>query len=164
MNAYDKEHLRNNPWFSGMSPVELHEIREVEAKLGRRLPELVRNWIADFGFISIDPQVECAPFLHLLGAGPLINEYVDIVLFNYPDNPSRPENLLLIAHEFDGQNDTYYAVDWEDSVYSVVNWYAWYYFTNKEDYADAKWKKVYASVEVFWKRKVNAYLSGEGFS
>jgi hypothetical protein len=159
MVDYDYDVLISNPRVSPLDPPSESDIKRAEEFLGRSFPTLMRRWIADFGSLQINPEVTRFPKLLLLGLGPSSTIDDNIVLFNQPDNPSRPPEYLVFAHEFDGENDIIYALRADSTIASVCNYFAFPYFSNKADYAGAKWNTVFESLDEFWSIKVQQYLN-----
>lgn len=148
----------NVVYYGGVSEAE---IVTVEHQLCIDFPDLMKRWLLDFGVVLIQPETDLNPFLHLLGLGSATTLYDNLLLFNDPNNPSRPVNYLVFAHEFDGEDDIIYALTPESNIASVTNWFALPYQTNKENWSEGKykWVDVYESIYDFWTRKIEKYLS-----
>lgn len=158
MELYNRIAIDSSGHADVLGPVQHSEIERAEAIVGRKFPSLIRRWIADFGSIQLRPDVEHSPKLLLLGLGEHASIDDNIILFNDNNNPSRPINYLVFAHEFDGESDIVYAITPDESVFSTTNSFAFPFYPDKEAYASAEWKQSHRSIEDFWSDKVLRYL------
>ena len=159
MVDYDYNVLISNRRVNLLDSPSESDIAKAEEILGRSFPTLMRRWIADFGSLQISPELRSCPTLLLLGLGPSSTIDDNIVLFKQPDNPSRPPDYLVFAHEFDGEKDFIYALRADATIARVCNYFAFPYFSNKADYAEVKWDSVFESLDEFWSIKVQQYLN-----
>lgn len=157
--SYDYQSISSNPRVDFLDPPSENDIVQAEKILGYSLPPLARQWIRDFGSLQINPDVPSDAKLLLLGLSPESSIDDDIILFNDSTNPTLPARYFVFAHEFDGSSDIVYALLPNSNVASVKNNFAFPYFRQKDGYHDVKWKIVFESLEQFWLRKVERYLT-----
>ncbi|MDH5655312.1 MAG: hypothetical protein OEZ34_05360 [Spirochaetia bacterium] len=153
--TYSFEKIISNPRIACSGPLnDISCIVEAEKEIGIFFPPLLKKCIEDFGFLRIKKKNE--DFLVLTGT-PDTGLFEDIVLFNPPDNPTRPDDFLVFAWGNENKNDFACALNPEGRVFMTYNSYLFPFVKNKKR-KNADWKISHSSLEEFWQDTVQRFL------